>query len=180
MYLTSKGDNTRCTGSQGNNASIPCWEPARYCCHTLLQLKPSSQSWVHSCSHLPKMCFRDLAPGIVETFPIFKRQKYNKQNKQHAHAGIWRNKIPVHKSGKVQELFSFPTGCFPGGSSGKEHACHCRRRKPISVGSWFILDRSHFIQNLGQVIPWRRAWQPTPVFLPGEFHGQRSLVGYSP
>ena len=29
-------------------------------------------------------------------------------------------------------------------------------------------------------IPWRREWQPTPVFLPGEFHGQRSLVGYSP
>ena len=28
-------------------------------------------------------------------------------------------------------------------------------------------------------IPWRRAWQPTPVFLTGEFHGQRSLVGYS-
>ena len=28
-------------------------------------------------------------------------------------------------------------------------------------------------------IPWRRAWQPTPVFLPGESHGQRSLVGYS-
>ena len=29
-------------------------------------------------------------------------------------------------------------------------------------------------------IPWRRKWPPTPVFLPGEFHGQRSLVGYSP
>ena len=28
--------------------------------------------------------------------------------------------------------------------------------------------------------PWRRKWLPTPVFLPGEFHGQRSLVGYSP
>ena len=27
-------------------------------------------------------------------------------------------------------------------------------------------------------VPWRRKWQPTPVFLPGEFHGQRSLVGY--
>jgi len=26
---------------------------------------------------------------------------------------------------------------------------------------------------------WRREWQSTPVFLPGEFHGQRSLVGYS-
>ena len=29
-------------------------------------------------------------------------------------------------------------------------------------------------------IPWRRIWQPTPVFLPGKFHGQRSLEGYSP
>ena len=27
--------------------------------------------------------------------------------------------------------------------------------------------------------PWRRKWQPTPVFLPGESHGQRSLVGYT-
>ena len=31
-----------------------------------------------------------------------------------------------------------------------------------------------------QKIPWRRAWQPTPIFLPGESHGQRSLAGYSP
>ena len=29
-------------------------------------------------------------------------------------------------------------------------------------------------------IPWRREWLPTPVFLPGEFHGQRGLAGYSP
>ena len=29
-------------------------------------------------------------------------------------------------------------------------------------------------------IPWRRAWQPTPVFLPGDSHGQRGLAGYSP
>ena len=29
-------------------------------------------------------------------------------------------------------------------------------------------------------IPWRRKWLPTPVFLSGEFHGQRSLAGYSP
>ena len=29
-------------------------------------------------------------------------------------------------------------------------------------------------------IPWRREWQPTPVFLPGKFHGQRSLVSYRP
>ena len=28
-------------------------------------------------------------------------------------------------------------------------------------------------------IPWRRKWQPTPIFLPEEFHGQRSLAGYN-
>ena len=36
------------------------------------------------------------------------------------------------------------------------------------------------IQSLGQEDPWRREWQLTPVFLPGESHGQRSLAGYSP
>jgi len=29
-------------------------------------------------------------------------------------------------------------------------------------------------------VPWRSAWQPTPVFPPGQFHGQRNLLGYSP
>ena len=52
---------------------------------------------------------------------------------------------------------------FPGGSDGKEYACNMG-----DLGSIPGLD------------PWRRAWQPTPVFLPGESHGQRSLVGYSP
>ena len=36
------------------------------------------------------------------------------------------------------------------------------------------------VRSLGWDYPWRREWQPTPVFLPGEYHGQRSLVGYSP
>ena len=37
-----------------------------------------------------------------------------------------------------------------------------------------------WVQSLGQEDPWRREWEPTPVFLPGESHGQRSLAGYSP
>ena len=58
---------------------------------------------------------------------------------------------------------------FPDGASGKEPACQCRRHKRCGLSPW-----------VGK-IPWRRAWQPTPVlFLPGEYHGQRSLVGYSP
>ena len=36
------------------------------------------------------------------------------------------------------------------------------------------------VQSWGRKIPWRRKWQPTPVFLPEKSHGQRSLAGYSP
>ena len=41
------------------------------------------------------------------------------------------------------------------------------------------MQRPRFDPWVGK-IPWRREWQPTPVFLPGEFHGQRSLEGFSP
>ena len=41
-------------------------------------------------------------------------------------------------------------------------------------------DRRHRFDPWVRKIPWRRARQPTPAFLPGESHGQRSLVGYSP
>ena len=40
--------------------------------------------------------------------------------------------------------------------------------------------RETWVWSLGQEDPLERKWQPTPVFLPGESHGQRSLVGYSP
>ena len=42
-----------------------------------------------------------------------------------------------------------------------------------------VMWRPGFDPRVGK-IPWTREWQPTTVFLPGEFHGQRSLVGYSP
>ena len=54
---------------------------------------------------------------------------------------------------------------FPGSSVGKESACQCRR--------------PGFEPWVGK-IPWRRKWQPSPVFLPGESRGQRRMAGYSP
>ena len=41
------------------------------------------------------------------------------------------------------------------------------------------MQETGFNPRVGK-IPWGREWQPTPVFLPGELHGQRSLAGYSP
>ena len=43
---------------------------------------------------------------------------------------------------------------------------------PAIQGTWV----DHWVGK----IPWRRDWLPTPAFLPGEFHGQRNLVGYYP
>jgi len=48
---------------------------------------------------------------------------------------------------------------FPSGARGKECACQCTRYKRCWFDPWKI--------------PWRRAWKPTPVFLPGEHDGQR-------
>ena len=58
--------------------------------------------------------------------------------------------------------------CSPVGSVVKEFACQCRRHRRLRLHPW-----------VGK-IPWRRKRQPTPVFLPGKSHGQRSLVGSSP
>ena len=65
---------------------------------------------------------------------------------------------------KQRILFGIGYGT-PGSWDGKEFFLQCRRLK--------------FDPWVGK-FPWRREWQPTPVFLPGEFHGQRTLVGYSP
>ena len=67
---------------------------------------------------------------------------------------------------KVQKIkFDIQTSIclqgFPDAHGGKEPVCHCRRHKRCGFDPW--------VGN----IPWRGAWQPTSVFLPGESHGQR-------
>ena len=52
--------------------------------------------------------------------------------------------------------------------NGKESTCQCRR-----------LKRHRFSPRVGKIL-WSRKWQSSPVFLPGKFHGQRSLAGYNP
>ena len=59
-------------------------------------------------------------------------------------------------------------GGFPGGASGKELTCQCRRWKRHGFNPWVGKN------------PWRRAQKPTPAFLPGESHIRMSLVGYIP
>ena len=78
---------------------------------------------------------------------------------QHVYFSWWwqRTREKINKSAQG----------FPGGASGTEPACQCRRHK------------RHRFNPLVRKITWRRAWQPTSVFLLRGSHGQRSLVGYS-
>ena len=55
---------------------------------------------------------------------------------------------------------------FTGGTKGKEPTCQCKGHKRLGFSPW-----------VGK-IPWRRTWQSTPVLLPGEYHGQRTLAVY--
>ena len=75
-----------------------------------------------------------------------------------SHSCIWKDK------GREKRVLRYELQ-LPTWLSGKESACQCRRCR---FNPWV------------RKIPWRRKWQPTPVFLPGESHGQRSRAGYSP
>ena len=74
------------------------------------------------------------------------------------------NFLPSEQTGKpwIGDTLGLPVG-----STVKESTCRCRRQKRLRFGPW-----------VGK-IPWRKAWQPTPLFLPGEFYEQRNLAGYS-
>ena len=61
------------------------------------------------------------------------------------------------------QFYGLPRWC-----RGKELTCQCRRCERCRFNPWV------------EKIPWRRKWQPPPVFLPGKSQGQRSLANYSP
>ena len=66
-------------------------------------------------------------------------------------------------------FYAFIYMCIPPRwHSGKQSSCQCRRHR-----------RRGFNPRVRK-IPWRRKWQPTPMFLPGKSHGQRRRVDYSP
>ena len=79
----------------------------------------------------------------------------------------WEEQQPSPQGQIVRIINKYKSG-FPGSASGKEPSCQCRRCSRCGFDPWV------------RKIPWRRAWQPTPVLLPGESHRQRSLAGYSP
>ena len=96
------------------------------------------------------------------------------EEKRFSPVALWGSSKAHACPGEGASLISFSFQClvslwgFPGGASGKEPTCQCRRVRNVGLIPWV------------RKIPWRRARQPIPVFLPRASHGQRSLVGYGP
>ena len=80
------------------------------------------------------------------------------------HSGFFMIKLS-HANMTTGKTIALTIQSLPCWLSAKEFACNARV-------TWF--------DSWVGKIPWRRKWQPTPVFLPGESHGQRSLAGYNP
>ena len=79
--------------------------------------------------------------------------------------------VPIHEKTTVKEVHAFAhvywTSGLPRWHSAEEPTGQCRRHRRGRFDPWVMM------------IPWRRKWQPTSVFLPGKFQGQTSLEDYS-
>ena len=123
-----------------------------------------------------------MSPALASTF--FTTESPGKPRQKHIscqflkHPLIKRKRTHLNRSGPslqprvvkpvspgVYGLFGKGYTGFPCSSVGKEYVLQCRNP---GFNPW-----------VGKIL-WRRKWQPTPVFLPGKSHGQKSLVGCSP
>ena len=86
----------------------------------------------------------------------------------------------VPQSPKSRQVGMQPT-TYVMGSKPKLICLNCQRQVALVVKNPLTNagDKSRGFDSWVGKIPWRREWPPTPVFLPGKSHGQRSLVGYS-
>ena len=123
------------------------------------------------CTHSslnPWFCSTDAHVGLFAVFIIEKKPTYVCTLKVHIHVGQGSNVYSLEISYMEVDQALFTAGTLPAGLPGwlrgRESAC-----------CW----RHGFNPRVGK-IPWRRKWQPTPVFLPGVAYGQRSLAAHSP
>ena len=127
------------------------------------ELDTGSQGW------LPRLLMNNQVKHIVFRLSLSSSSRAQGPPTTMRELATQRNAgVPLPWSISKNDALLMSLHDFPGGTSGREPACQCGRRKRCRFDHW-----------VGK-IPWRSKWQPTPVFLPGEFHGQSSLTGYSP
>ena len=144
---------------------ITSWSPTSLTCHSYMlksQDHGNGVPWVWmalSFTFLPVFTLLGLMAGsflfssrvednifFLYTLPTTMLTKFS-----HRKCSMWRNTVLKRDVLFAREQFWLRS--FPGGASGKESSCQCRRHKRLRCS-----------RCVGK-IPWRRVWQPTPVFL---------------
>ena len=142
--------------TQGSNPGLPHCRRILY--HVSYQGSPiiSFNPHLYSLPFLPSLTYRKLLSFIH----VIKGRTYFPYTYRSLQLVI----IFPYISHSINRILCFPLGKgFPRGSVNKESASKQETWVPSLVGK----------------IPWRRKWQPTPVFFPGKSHGWRNLIGYS-
>ena len=118
-------------------------------------------SWVHGFSPPVLIC---ISVGQREGWWCLKRKgKWTEVGTERMGNRV---RLSSQSQGQCQGIPTEKIVRFPSGRRGKESTCQCRTLRTCGFHPW-----------VGE-IPWRRAWLPSPGFLPGESYGQRSLTGY--
>ena len=169
-----------CLSMKGTRVWYLVWEDP--ICH--IETKTMSHNYPSPCTQGPELLKRSHSNEKLETRES-PRAEVKTQNRQKL-----INKIILKKRKKPTQETEDGKWCEDGG----RNVAKSQRMLEVSRNWKRKVTESHpepleeamqerkrcWFNNWVGKIPWWRAWQPTPVFLPGKFHGQRSLAGYSP
>ena len=147
------------SGSAGKEPICQCRRHKRCGFNSWVRKIPWSRKWQPSPVFLPSRR-SEVSLGLTELSSSCEFYGFPSESTSSA------PEVPVEKSKGFWDSLPSASGT-PRWLSGKEPTCQCRRHKRCGFDPW-----------VGK-IPWCRKWQPAPVFLPGIFHGRRSLEGCS-
>ena len=141
-----------------------------------LKLRIKSEFRLFHSEWLWTSCRTYLSLGVITALVFLRKSEFHKQGSVHALSEVhWHilNKNTNFKLNPLSVRYFLHYECdgFTINTTKVVGAPPCG-----IIASFFLLKIKLFLM----VLNWRRKWQPTPVFLPGQFHGQRSQAGYSP
>ena len=144
-------------------------------------LKKLTWIWWTPCSSSER-CTIGLAKNLCRFLYKMGKPKWDFWPTQYLKWCLWNNEpmseVSTQWSGQSPAILVTPDWRKTSPRAPGAHENYLRERPCLIRLLWWLSSKDDGFDLWVGNIPWRRKWQPTPVFLPREFHRQRSLVGY--